>query len=135
MRLIKALLIVYTVLMAQLLLEDVLQMYRNDTLRSNPQALILLQDEATSGNANAMFLLATAYRNGKAGDIDMPKAYYWYKKSASKGDADAMLILGWLYYKQNTNIEANTQKARYWFKQAAMSGVEEAVEMLNILGE
>ena len=135
MRLIKVFLIFYTVLAAQLLLEEVLQMYRNDTLRNHTQAFALLQNEAASGNANAMFLLATAYRSGKAGRVDMQKAYYWYKKAALSGDSDAMLILGWLYYKQNGNVKSNTDKARYWFKEAAMLGVEEAVEMLHILGE
>ena len=106
-------------------------MYQNDTLRDNPSSLKFLESKAEKGNADAAFLLATAYRNGKAGTINNEKAYYWYRKSAKMGDSDAMLMLGWLYYKESSN----TKKARYWFRQAASKGVEEAVEMLELLSQ
>ncbi len=110
-------------------------MYQKDQLRGNASALALLEKEASQGNQNAAFLLATAYHNGKAGEVNVAKALHWYKVSAHNGDADAMLMLGWIYYKQPNNLEVNLRKARYWFKRSASRGVEEAVEMLDLLGK
>jgi len=118
---------------SQLLLSEVLKMYQKDQLKNNLSALEVLKDEANKGNTNAAFLLATAYKNGKAGVVDINKAIYWYKVASDNGDADAMLMLGWLYYKQADNLRVNLKKARYWFKKAASHGVDEAVEMLEML--
>lgn len=118
---------------AQLLLSEVLQMYKNDELKNNTQAIKLLKSEALVGNENAIFLLATAYKNGKAGEIDIKKAMHWYRVAAKNGDTDAMLMLGWLYYKDSNNLNVNLKKARYWFREASLSGVEEGVEMLELL--
>jgi len=131
--------ILYTVIFsavlfaAQLLLEDVLQMYKDNELKDNNKALELLESEAKRGNINASFLLATAYRNGKAGSINIEKSIYWYKIAAKNNDADAMLMIGWLYYKNPRHLNSNLKKARYWFKMAASRGVDEAVEMLELL--
>ena len=126
---------IFTVILfgAQLLLSEVLKMYQNNELKNNISALKLLKDEAKKGNTNAAFLLATAYRNGKAGVVNLDKAIYWYKISANKGDGDSMLMLGWLYYKEPKALDVNLKKARYWFKKAASKGVDEAVEMLELL--
>ncbi len=117
------------------LLKEALRMYQNDTLRDNPSSLSYLESQAKAGDMNAAFLLASAYYNGKAGSVDLQKAFYWYKKSADRGDSDAMLMLGWLYYKQAHNIASNTKKARYWFRLAASKGVDEAAEMLELLNQ
>jgi len=118
---------------AQLLLDDVLKMYQNNELKRNYEALKLLENEAKNNNTNAAFLLATAYKNGKTGFVDINRAIYWYKVSAESGDADSMLMLGWLYYKESKNLSVNLKKARYWFKKAASNGVDEAIEMLELL--
>jgi len=118
---------------AESLLSEVLKMYQKNELKNNYSALELLKDEAQNGNTNAAFLLATAYKNGKAGVVDINRAIYWYKVSSENGDADAMLMLGWLYYKEPKNLAINLKKARYWFKKAASHGVDEAVEMLELL--
>lgn len=118
---------------AQSLLSDVLKMYQDNKLKNSSSALELLREEAKSGNTNAAFLLASAYKNGKAGVVDINRAIYWYKVSSENGDADSMLMLGWLYYKKQNNLQVNLKKARYWFRKAASHGVDEAVEMLEIL--
>lgn len=127
--------LVIALLAAEYLLKEVLLLYQKDQLRGNAKALALLEREALHGNQNASFLLATAYHNGKTGAVDIKKALYWYKVSAYNGDADAMLMLGWIYYKQPKNLEVNLRKARYWFKRSASKGVDEAIEMLNLLGQ
>lgn len=118
---------------AELLLSEVLMMYQKDELKNNLSALEILKNEANKGSTNAAFLLASAYKNGKAGVVDLNKAIYWYKVASENGDADAMLMLGWLYYKQEDNLRVNLKKARYWFQKAASHGVDEAVEMLEML--
>jgi len=124
------LVVAVTLLAVGSVLNEALLMYQNDTLRNNPSILESLEEEAKQGTPNAAFLLATAYRNGKTGVVDIDKSFYWYQKSAKMGDSDAMLMLGWLYYKK-TNIK----KARYWFTQAASNGIDEAVEMLELLSQ
>ncbi len=118
---------------AQLLLSEVLQMYKKDELKNNTQAIELLKSEALAGNEDATFLLATAYKNGKTGEVNIKKAMHWYRVAAKNGDTDAMLMLGWLYYKEPKNLNVNLKKARYWFKKASLQGVEEGVEMLELL--
>ena len=118
---------------SSLMLDEVLKRYKNNRLKGDNEAIILLEKEANSGNTNAAFLLASAYKNGKFGHVDIDKAITWYKVAASYGDGDAMLMLGWLYYAQSEHIDANIHKARYWFKQAALKGVDEAIEMLEMM--
>lgn len=133
MKAIKLLLIATLLYAAQYILGEVLQMYRDDTLKTDPSAIAFLREQADLGDADAAFLLATAYRNGKTGQIDLNKARRWYRHAAYLGDADAMLMLGWLYYKEPKNLPSNLKKARYWFRKAAEEGVDEAVEMLSLL--
>ena len=64
----------------------------------------------------------------------MDKSFYWYKQAAILGDPDAMLMLGWLYYKGTSKLKIDIRKAKYWFKKAALQGVDEAIEMLELLG-
>lgn len=116
-----------------LLLDEVLKRYKNNHLQGDKEAIALLEKEAKLGNNNAAFLLASAYKNGKFGRVNMPKAMQWYKVAAKRGDGDAMLMLGWLYYAQSESVASNIHKARYWFKQAASKGVDEAIEMLEIM--
>lgn len=113
-------------------LKEVLAAYRADTLKEQPALLERLEAEAEE-DRNAAFLLATIHKNGKAGATDEEKAIHWYRKAAGRGDPDAMLMLGWLYYKGTPTIRPNAQKATFWFRQAAALGVDEAVEILEMM--
>lgn len=124
-----------TLMATGLLLEEALKMYRDDTLRSHPEAIEALQDAAQKGNTDAAFLLATAYKEGKTGTKDTRSAMAWYSRAAKLGDADAMLMLGWLYYKGDATSGPDVAMAKMWFEKAAAKGVDEAVEMLEILNE
>lgn len=130
-----SLLFVVSLIGATNFLNEILQMYENDTLKENLSAIHYLEQKANEGDSNATFLLATAYKNGKLGKIDLAQSYFWYKKLALKGDADAMLMLGWLHYKNKTDLKTNLKKAKYWFKKAAAQGIDEAIEMLKLLDE
>jgi TPR repeat protein len=114
-------------------LEYALSLYKSNQLVNNEPVVKELILKAQKGNIDAEFLLASAYKNGKLGKINLDKSYYWYSRAAENGDKDAMLMLGWLYYKGSDTIPVNIVKAKYWFSLAAKNGVEEAVEMLEIL--
>lgn len=133
---IAALLLLGVALLASgLLLEEALKMYRDDTLRSHPEAITALKDAARQGNTDAAFLLATAYKDGKTGTKDTRSAVAWYTRAANLGDADAMLMLGWMFYKGDAANKPDVAAAKMWFEKAAARGVDEAVEMLDILNE
>ena len=114
-------------------LEYALKLYQNNSLYQNKEAVQTLKEEAEAGDNSASFLLATAYKNGKMGKIDLDEAFYWYHKAATRGDPDAMLMLGWIYYKGTQKLHVDVTQSKYWFEKAASCGVEEAVEMLELL--
>ena len=89
---------------------EVLAAYRADTLKNEPRLLEALEKEA-----------------------DEEEAIRWYRQAAGRGDPDAMLMLGWLYYKGTPTLRPNERKAAFWFRQAAALGVDEAVEILEMM--
>ena len=119
---------------AQEILREALAAYRDDTLGSRPALMEQLEKEAAK-DRNAAFLLATVYKNGKAGPRDEEAAFRWYREAAGMGDPDAMLMLGWLYYRGSETVRRNDRKAAYWFRRAADLGVDEAVEIVRMLEE
>ncbi len=118
---------------AGMMLQKALQMYQNNTLKDHPEAIQALIDSANSDNSDAAFLLATSYKEGKAGQVDPKKAFHWYSKAAALGDGDAMLMLGWLYYEGRLNGSSDIAKAKLWFSKVAALGIDEAKEMLHLL--
>jgi TPR repeat protein len=122
-----------TLFSAGLILQEALRMYQNNTLKNHPKAIQSLIDAANNNNSDAAFLLATSYKDGKIGAVTLQKAYKWYLKAAELGDGDAMLMLGWLYYKGELFGGSNIKKAKQWFSKAADKGIDEAIEMLEIL--
>ncbi len=127
------LLIAITLIAVESALEYALKLYEDNTLAQHREAIALLQEEAEAGNNSIAFLLASAYKNGKFGTVDLDAAYYWYHKAAMRGDPDAMLMLGWIYYKGTDNVAVNIKTAKTWFAKAAASGLDEAAEMLELL--
>jgi hypothetical protein len=125
--------IAMSLLALQSALEYALKLYENNTLYENTSAVETLRKEALNGDNSAAFLLASAYKNGKMGEIDLDEAYNWYLIAAKREDPDAMLMLGWLYYKGTKKIHVNIQEAKFWFEKAALKGVDEAAEMLELL--
>ena len=122
-----------TLLALQSAIEVALKYYQENTLANHPNALEQLILEANSGNNSAAFLLATAYKNGKLGNVNVDRAYYWYEVCASNDDADAMLMLGWLNYKGTPKYGIRLNAAKKWFQKASRAGVVEASEMLELL--
>ncbi len=60
------------------------------------------------------------------------RAFYWFKKSAEAGNADAMYYLGWMYYKgSDVGLEFDPKKAKEWFQKAANAGNENAKQQID----
>ncbi len=121
-----------TLFSAGLILQEALKMYQDNTLHEHPEAIKSLKN-AANNNSDAAFLLATSYKDGKIGKVALKEAYIWYLKAAKLGDGDAMLMLGWLYYKGELFGASDIEKAKQWFSKAADKGIDEAIEMLEIL--
>ncbi len=128
-----SLLIAITLIAVESALEYALKLYETNTLSQHPDAIETLKKEAHSGDNSIAFLLASAYKNGKLGDVNLDEAFYWYRTAAQRGDPDAMLMLGWIYYKGTATIAIDIDKAREWFRKAASKGLDEATEMLELL--
>jgi TPR repeat protein len=58
----------------------------------------------------------------------------WYERSANLGDKDAMLSVGWLYYK-GEDVTKDLEKAKNWFQKAADLGDQEALQMAQFIEE
>jgi len=59
--------------------------------------------DAKCGNSMSQFWLGNRYRYGNGTQVDTDKALYWYKKSASKGYIEAIILLSNLYIKGAQN--------------------------------
>lgn len=61
--------------------------------KSYPQALQMYTKLANAGNAEAQLHMGEMYLYGEAGNVDLPKAELWFKKSAAKGNKTAIAAL------------------------------------------
>ena len=79
--------------------------------------------------ALAMLILGHMHSNGNGIDQDYKQAFEWYKKSAEKGNAQAMTNVSDLYF-YSCNIDpghpVDVEKALEWRKKSAAAGYEYA---------
>ena len=116
-----------------------------DAAENLPQVLALLVQEelpeenisisieellklAQDGNTLAMLKLGESYQYGKGIPKDLDKAKEWYEKAAEKGNVDAMVNLGALYYEQRDKT-----KTIEWYEKAAEKGNDWAMFSLGVL--
>lgn len=86
---------------------------------------------AESGNAQAMFEIATMYYNGKKLPYDPLKSVEWFEKAARSGVSSAMYNLGLLYVGNLTEAVCDNEKAIYWLQEAIKHGYTDAERILN----
>jgi len=79
--------------------------------------------KAESGDAEAQFILAGMYFEGRGVAGDCKKAFEWCEKSALRGYEIALFRLGCMYYKGN-GVERDHKKA-YAYLVIAVAGLEE----------
>jgi len=103
-----------------------------DKNMSNDKAAIIKLTKLSNTNKNAAFLLGYYYKTKKFNNIDIKLSSSYYLKAAKLGDIDAMLIVGWNYYK-GIGFEYNMKKAKLWLEKSAISGDKEAQKLLSFI--
>jgi TPR repeat protein len=75
------------------------KLFKQMDFDTKKEVFAVFQTGAIHGDATSMTLLGTFYRDGYVGVVaqDYAKAREWFKKAADKGNASAMVNLGWLY--------------------------------------
>ncbi len=91
-----------------------------------------LRKAATSGDANAQFVIATRYLNGENVAPDAAKAAYWYGRAAVTGLAPAQYRMATLY-ERGTGVEKNMQAALSWYERAAALGNVKAMHNAAVI--
>ena len=76
---------------------------------------------AKSGNADAQFLLASAFEKGEGVKRNDEEAAKWYKKSAKQGVAEAQVNLGFMYA-MGEGVGLDYGEAVKWWLMAANKG-------------
>jgi len=89
--------------------------------------------EAQYGNPNAQYLLACMYDNGSFVEEDQDKVLYWLKKSADAGFELAMVSYAMELLK--INGFDHYHEAIYYIENAANNGYDEAITILETMGE
>jgi len=59
---------------------------------------------------------------------DKKQAFYWYKKSAEQGIAEAQFMLGVMYYLGEGTL-TDKKQAAYWIKKSYKNGFETAKQV------
>ena len=91
-----------------------------------------LRNAASTGDANAQFVIATRYLNGENVTADAGKAAYWYGKAAATGLAPAQYRMATLY-ERGTGVEKNMQAALSWYERAAALGNVKAMHNAAVI--
>ena len=91
-----------------------------------------LRKAASTGDANAQFVIATRYLNGENVTADATKAAYWYGKAAATGLAPAQYRIATLY-ERGTGVEKNMHAALSWYERAASLGNVKAMHNAAVI--
>ena len=90
---------------------------------------------AYKGDPSAQSHLGAMYYVGRDDvDQDYTKAAEWSQKAADQGNANAQLILGWLY-EDGKGVRQDYNEAAGWFRKAADQGNANAQSSLGIMYE
>jgi localization factor PodJL len=91
-----------------------------------------LRQAALDGDANAAFVVAARFAEGKNVRQDYKAAARWYRIAAAKGLAPAQYRLGTLL-ERGTGMPANLDDARRWYERAAEAGNVRAMHNAAVL--
>ena len=84
---------------------------------------------AEAGDVAAMI---DRYEGGLGVDKDVDTSFWWWKKAADAGSADAQYEVS-VWYTDGVHCVPDYQKSVFYCKRAAMQGHEEAIEYLEVL--
>jgi localization factor PodJL len=91
-----------------------------------------LRQAAVSGDANAQFVVAGRYLEGKAVPRDEEQAAQWYARAARQGLAAAQYRLGSMY-EHGRGRPKDRSEAKVWYERAAERGNVNAMHNLAVL--
>lgn len=91
-----------------------------------------LREAALKGNANAQFIIAGRYLEGRGITADPAAAAVWYEKAASQGLAPAQYRLGTLY-ERGEGVVRNMATALEWYERAAEGGNVRAMHNVAVI--
>lgn len=117
--------------------QDLARLYyrgASDVPADPARALYWTEQLAAGDNDDPEMALAAGvmYKQGMGTDVDLTKAFYWFKKAAAKGSAQAQYKLGELYEK-GLGTQKNKEKAIESYRQAAEQNFPEAKLALGLL--
>jgi len=81
-------------------------------------------------NYRWQYNLANRYRDGVGVNINLPKAFHLYHKSALKNYPPAQYQLG-MAFRHGLGVRANYELARYWFRKSARNRYANAQEIFR----
>ena len=93
------------------------------------EAFTIFQELSYKGYHKAQYWLAHMYALGEGRREDFKQAKFWYEKSASRGNADAMRELGAMYACPEDYgyiVTKNTEKAKEWYNKSLAAYIAEA---------
>lgn len=91
-----------------------------------------LKRAAMDGNADAAFVVAARFAEGKTVPQDYKAAAHWYRIAAAKGLAPAQYRLGALL-ERGSGMTADPEDARLWYERAAEAGNVRAMHNAAVL--
>jgi len=93
---------------------------------------VALREAAETGDAKALFEIASRYADGREVAADMKTAADWYEKAAQTGFAPAQYRIG-NFYEKGLGVETDLAKAKMWYQLAANQGNASAMHNLAVL--
>jgi localization factor PodJL len=91
-----------------------------------------LRHAALNGNANAQFIIASRYLEGRKIGRDHAKAAQWYTRAAESGLAAAQYRIGTLY-ERGSGVAQDRVRAMSWYAKAATQGNIKAMHNLAVM--
>lgn len=96
------------------------------------KAFKCFQEASESGNAEALYFLASCYSEGHGVKRNDKIAFNLDKLSAQGGFAYAQLSMG-SHYEIGMIVPKDNERAIFWYKKAAEQGLKEAQERLSYI--
>jgi localization factor PodJL len=91
-----------------------------------------LRMAAAGGDAQAQFIVATRYLEGKSVGQDFAAAARWFERSAAKGLAPAQYRIGTLF-ERGKGVRQDMAAARLWYERAAEGGNVKAMHNVAVI--
>jgi TPR repeat protein/predicted Ser/Thr protein kinase len=89
-------------------------------------------EAGSSGNAEAMYELATCYSDGRGTGIDLEKSAQWMKRGAEAGYTLAQYDYAWIL-ENGSGVPKDYGEAVKWYTKAAEAGYSQAQTNLGIM--